>query len=403
MGGNNGMMRFADMSEFHRGYQFFMLRPSRGVGAFIIALSGIVSAAIIWACAMKMDDVVKTTALLRPSRSISIIKAISGGEALEKNYVHDGYVSEGDMLLLLDVSADVLELENSRKLMERLENNILINNALVETIRQGVNAAAVEKTGGDEASIRCETYLIERRRQEGQIEELRVKLDREHAMPGGLAVKQRLEDITRELELAELQLASWKNTKMIESIDSLKSLLQNRENLERRISDLERNIRNATIRAPIAGRVNEYRRLNVGDAVLPGEEIITVVPDDESSLKAELYVDPAYIAQVKIGQKVTLRFPGLPPSKFGKIEAEINLIPPDFTQQPDSGPVFVVEALVKTPWLTSSGGEKIYLRPGIGAIGRIIVSQDTVMRMILKKLDFINESFDEKALSEKKK
>jgi multidrug efflux pump subunit AcrA (membrane-fusion protein) len=208
--------------------------------------------------------------------------------------------------------------------------------------------------------------------------------------------------MTQELELAELQFAAWKNTQMIETMDVLKGLLQNRENLERRISDLDRNIRNATIRAPISGKVNEYRQLNRGDTILPGEEIVTVVPDDESSLKAELYVDPAYIAQVKIGQIVSLRFPGLPPSKFGKIEAEINLIPPDFTQGSNSSPVFVVEAVIKTPWLTSSGGEKIYLRPGIGAMGRIIVDQDTVMRMILKKLDFINESFDEKALSGEK-
>ena len=68
----------------------------------------------------------------------------------------------------------------------------------------------------------------------------------------------------------------------------------------------------------------------------------------------------------------------------------------------DTGPVFIVEAVIKEPWLTSSGSEKIYLRPGIGAAGRVIVDQDTVMRMILKKLDFINESFDEKALSEEK-
>jgi multidrug resistance efflux pump len=397
------MIRFTDMSEFHRGYQFFMLRPSRGVSAFIITLVGIVCAAVIWACIMKMDDVVKATALLRPAQAISTIKAISGGEVLEKNYSHDGYVHDGNILLRLDVSADALELDNSKKLMERLENNVLIYDTLLETIRQGVNAAAVKKTNNEEASIRSETYLIEYRRQEGQIAEMQVKLDRERAMPGALAVTQRLEDTARELELAELQFASWKNTRMIETMDALKSLLQNRETLERRISDLDRNIRNATIRAPISGRINEYRQLNRGDAVLPGEEIITIVPDDESSLKAELYVDPAYIAQVKTGQKATLRFPGLPPSKFGKIEAEVNLIPPDFIQGSGSSPVFVVEALIKTPWLTSSGGEKIYLRPGIGAVGRIIVSQDTVMRMILKKLDFINESFDEKALSEEKK
>jgi multidrug resistance efflux pump len=398
MGGYNGMTRFADMTEFHRGYQFFMLRPSRGLSAFIITLFCTVIAAIVWSCIMKMDDIIKTTALLRPARTISVIKAISGGEVLQKNYVHDGYVYEGDVLLQLDVSADTMELDNSKKLMERIENNILIYNTLLETIRRGINAAAKGKTNNEEAYIRSETYLIEYRRQEGQIEELRIKLERERSVPDTLSVKQRLEDQARELEQAELQFASWKNTHMIETMDMLKSLLQNRETLERRISDLERNIRNATIRAPISGRVNEYRQLNKGDAVLPGEEIITVVPGDESSLKAELYVDPAYIAQVKTGQKVTLRFPGLPPSKFGKIEADINLIPPDFTQGPDASPTFVVEALIKDPWLTSPGGERIYLRPGIGAIGRIIVSQDTVMRMVLKKLDFINESYDEKSL-----
>jgi multidrug resistance efflux pump len=396
------MTRFADMSEFHKGYQFFMLRPSRGISAFIIALACMISAAVIWACVMKMDDVVKTTALLRPAQTISVVKAISGGETLEKNYAHNGYVSEGDILLRLDVSADMLELENSKKLMERLDNNILIHEALAETIRRGDNAAAAGNISSEEAYIRCETYLIERRRQQGQIAELRVKVERERSMPGTLAVTQRLEDAARELELAELQAASWKNTRMIEAMDTLKSLLQNRENLERRISDLEQTIRNATIRAPISGRINEYRQLNRGDAVLPGEEIVAIVPEDETSLKAELYVDPSYIAQVKTGQKATLRFPGLPPSKFGKIEAEVSLIPPDFTQGSGSSPVFVVEALVKTPWLMSSGGEKIYLRPGIGAVGRIIVSRDTVMRMILKKLDFINESFDEKALSKEK-
>jgi multidrug resistance efflux pump len=296
------MIRFSDMSEFHRGYQFFMLRPSRGVSGFVITLAAIVSAAIVWACTMKMDDVVKTTALLRPARTISTIKAISGGEVLEKNYAHDGYVHEGGILLRLDVSADALELDNSKKLMERLENNILIYNTLLETIRQGANAAARERTNSEEAYIRSGTYLIEQRRQEGQIEELRIKLDRELAMPGALSVRQRAEDMARELELAELQSASWKNTRMIETMDALKSLLQSRENLERRISDLDRNIRNATVRAPISGRVNEYRRLNKGDTVLPGEEIIAVVPGDESSLKAELYVDPAYIAQVKTGQ-----------------------------------------------------------------------------------------------------
>jgi multidrug resistance efflux pump len=392
------MMRFASMSEFHQGYQFFMIRPSRGISAFIVTVTIIIISAIIWACIMKMDDVIKTTALLRPVKNISVVKTFSGGEVQQKNYVHDGYIYEGDVLLQLDITADMLELDNSKKLMERLENNIHIYNTLVETIRHGASIATAGEMNSEEAYIRSGTYILEHQRQEGQIRELRIKLDREHALPGTLVVKQRLDDMARELEMAELEFASWKNTRMIDALDVLKNLLQNRENLERRMSDLERNIRNATIRAPISGRVNEYRQLNTGDIILPGEELIALIPGDESSLKAELYVDPAYIAQVKVGQKATLRFPGLPPSKFGKIEAVINLVPPDFSQGSNASPIFIVEAVIKNPWLMSSNGEKIYLRPGIGAIGRIIVTQDTVMRMILKKLDFINESFDEKML-----
>jgi adhesin transport system membrane fusion protein len=400
VGENRYMIKFADMAEFHQGYQFFMLRPSQAVKLFILTLTAIVSIAVIWALFAVMDDVVKANALIRPVASISLVKAVSGGEVLQKNYTHDAFIQEGELLFQIDVSADILELDNSGKLMARVNDSILLYNTLLETIRSGTNHANPENS---ETFIRSESYLIENRRFQMQIEEARIKLEREKSLPESLVLKQRLEDMTRELEQAELQFSSWKSNQTIEAMDTLKSLLQNRENLERRITDLERNIKNATLRAPISGKINELRKLNIGDYVLPGEEIITIIPSDAVNLKAELYVDPAYIAQVKIGQKATLRFPGLPPSKFGKIEADISLIPPDFTQGSNSSAVFIVEAVIKEPWLTSSGGEKIYLRPGIGAAGRIIVDQDTVMRMILKKLDFINESFDEKALSEEKK
>jgi adhesin transport system membrane fusion protein len=393
------MNKFADMSEFHQGYQFFMLRPSRAVKSFIFTLASIVSIAVIWALFAVMDDVVKANVLIRPAESISLVKAVSGGEVLQKNYTHGASVHEGQLLFQLDVSADILELDNSEKLMSRVNDSILLYNALLETIRSGINRANPENS---EAFIRSESYLIENRRYRMQIEEARVKLEREESLPETLALKQRLEDMVRESEQAELQFSSWKSTQTIEAMETLKTLLQNKESLERRMTDLERNIKNATLRAPISGKVNEIRKLNIGDYVLPGEEIITIVPSDAVNLKAELYIEPAYIAQVKIGQKATLRFPGLPPSKFGKLDADITLIPADYAMGSGSDPAFIVEAAIKEPWLLSPQGERIYLRPGIGAIGRVIIDQDTVMRMLLKKLDFINDSYDKDNLKKDK-
>jgi adhesin transport system membrane fusion protein len=387
------MIKFADMSEFHRGYQFFMLRPSRAVKSFIFILASIVGVAAVWALFAKMDEVVKADVLIRPVAPISTVKSISGGEVLQKNYIHDAFVQEGELLFQIDVSADILELDNSGKLMSRLNDNIMLYNTLLETIRFETNRANPENNG---AFMRSNSYLIENRRFQMQIEEARIKLEREKSLPETLAYKQRLDDMTRELEQAELQFSLWKSNQTIEAMEALKNLLQNKESLERRITELERNIKNATLSAPISGRINEIRKLNIGDYILPGEEIITIIPSGAENLKAELYIDPAYIARIKTGQKVTLRFPGLPPSKFGKLDAEITLIPADYSIGSGSTPAFVVEAVIKEPWLLSPQGEKMYLRSGIGALGSVITDQDTVMRMLLKKLDFINDSYNKK-------
>ncbi len=383
------MTDFKNIEDFHQSYHFFMHRPNKSFYLFIFIVVAIICAAFIWSLIAKMDDIVKADVLLRPATSISVVKTMSGGEILKKNYSHNDYINEGDLLLQLDITADNLELINSHTTMERIENQIEIYNTLLITIQSGKNAA---ENILDETYIYSEKYILEFISQSIQIDELRIKLEREKSLPEMIHVKQDLEIMSREIEQAELQHSIWKNNQIIETTNNLKNLMQNKENLERRISDLERNIRYATIRAPISGRINENRRLNIGDNIIPGEEIITITPDDNTELKAELHIEPAYIAKVKIDQKVVLRFPGLPPSKYGKLETEISLIPADYVMSADGKPIFIVEAGIPKPWLESSKGEKIFLRAGISAIGRVIVDHDTVLMMILKKLDFINES-----------
>jgi multidrug resistance efflux pump len=393
------MIKFSNLEEFQLSYQFFMTKPSPAIKMFILIIAGVLVVTLIWASFAVMDEIVKATVFLRPIETISIIKPLTGGQVQQKNYIHNEYVKEGNLLLKLDTSADFLEFQNSKELMVRINNNISIYNALLETIKR--NTITVPKND-EESYLHSEKYILENRRQLLQIEEMRKKLEIEKNTPEMLLVKQKIDDMKGDLERTELQFALWKNNKTTETKDILEKLIQNKENLERRMADLERNVRNGTIYSPISGRVNELRKLNIGDNVVPGEEILTIVPDNEMGLKAELYIEPAYIARVKIGQKAVLRFPGLPPSKYGKIEAVINLIPADYNIVKDAMPYFIVEAKINEPWLISREREKIYLRVGIGATGRIVIDRDTVLRMLLKKLDFINEDYTKKALSEKK-
>jgi adhesin transport system membrane fusion protein len=397
MGRYGDMIHFSNMENFHTGYQFFMSKPSNAIKSFIFVVAGILIAALVWANIAEMDDVVKANVSIRPEQTISVVKILSGGQVQEKNYLHNEFVHEGDLILQLNTSADVLELKNSQELMTRIDTNIQVFTSLIETIRQDANSASKEN---EEAYIHSERYLLENQQHLSQIKEIQTKLEKEKSAPGMLLVQQQIHDIEIELERAELQFALWKNSRIIETTDSLDNLQQSKKSLERRMSDLEHNIHNATIYSPIDGMVNEFRKLNIGDNVVPGEEIITIVPQNEAELKAELYIEPAYIARVKTGQIAVLRFPGLPPSKYGKIEAEIDLIPADYNAVQDSVPLFVVEASIKDPWLESPSGERIYLRAGIGASGRIVIDRDTVFRTLLKKLDFINENYEDKESEE---
>jgi multidrug resistance efflux pump len=389
MGRDGNMMIFSNMENFHSGYQFFMSKPDNAIRSFILTVAGVLIAAFIWANIAKMDDVVKATVFLRPEQTISVVKTLAGGQVQIKNYSHNEYVNKGDLILQLDTSADALELRNSQELMTQIDNSILVFTILLNTIRSDTNTAPKED---EEAYIHSERYLLENRQYISQINEIQTKLEKEKSTPGMLLVQQRIYETEIELERAELQFSLWKNGRIIETTDSINNLNQNRKNLERRMSDLEQNILNATIYAPIDGRVNEFRKLNMGDNIVPGEEVIAIVPQNDAELKAEVYIDPAYIARVKTGQIVVLRFPGLPPSKYGKIEAEIDLIPADYNVMQDSTPVFIVEAKIKKPWLESRSGDRIYLRAGIGASGRIVIDRDTVFRTLLKKLDFISET-----------
>lgn len=130
--------------------------------------------------------------------------------------------------------------------------------------------------------------------------------------------------------------------------------------------------------------------MNSGDYILAGEEVLRIVPQDNESLKADIYVDPSYVARVKVGNPVKIKFPGLAPSRYGMVETQVSIVPPDVTVMTTGQPAFVVEAVIENPYLSTKHGQTARLLPGISAEARIVTDRSTAMQMVLRKLDFIN-------------
>ena len=379
-------MQLKTFEEMKKTSAFFMLKPVNAIYTFIITVCAVILAILIWAIFSPMDDVVKATVLLRPSQAVSSVKFVTSGELSVKNFENDNFVKSGDLLFSLDTTVFESELEAYQTELKKCEDEIFIYKTLLQTIKTNEYPALQET---ENAYLKSAAYLLEKERYETILKDAKIKLKREEEAPEMLKVMQVIEDLQNELKQTELSYKTWLHTQFINANDTLKQLQTSKRTIETNITELKRAIKNSTIYAPISGRITETKKVNQGDYILAGEEIIKIVPEDNQALIAELYVDPSYVARIKVGNGVKIKFPGLPPSRYGQIETEVSLVPPDVSLSPDGQPIFIVEAKIKDPYLKTKTGQTARLIPGITAEGRIITERSTVMQMVLRKLDFI--------------
>lgn len=385
-------MRQAEMylktfDEMKKTSVFFMLKPVNAIYGFIVTVCVAILAVIIWAVFAPMDDVVKGTVLLRPSQAVSSIKCVTSGELYSKNFENDDVVQAGDLLFSLDTSALIRELESYKAAQKKNEEDTVIYTTLLQTIKSG-RITGVEK--GSDAFLKSNSYLLEKSRYEAMQEEAESKYVLERDAPSALRVPQTVKELENQFRQSKLTYETWLSNQNIQANEKVASLKIERNNIETRLSELERAIKNSTIYAPISGRISEVTKRNRGDYILAGEEVLKIVPQDGDSLRADVYVDSSYIARVKVGDPIRIKFPGLAPSRYGMVETEVSLVPPDVTLSQSGQAFFVVEAVIDNPYLSTKQGQIAKLLPGISAEARIVTDRSTALQMVLRKLDFIN-------------
>jgi HlyD family secretion protein len=90
------------------------------------------------------------------------------------------------------------------------------------------------------------------------------------------------------------------------------------------------------IRAPQNGRVHQLTVHTVGGVIAPGEQIMLVVPDNDT-LAVEVKITPRDIDQLYIGQAAVLHFAALNQRTTPEIEGNVVLVSADLTQDQRTG------------------------------------------------------------------
>lgn len=353
---------------------------------FLICVCFLLISFFVWAVYAPMDDVVIASAILRPADNISSLNVAVSGKIVSKHYTQNQRVNKGELLFQLDSSAQNYELETTKSQISEYNEELNEYKAFLSFIeKNNMEDPALLSTG---SSFYIENYISEYKQLQFQVDSARNRYISESSKPDTLRIKSTVNEALNELNIRESNLSAWQSQQIIQLKKNIQSCTEKIKSLELRTVALESEINKMSVYAPIDGYISETVQLNDGDYIFSGTEILRIIPDELSRLKAEIVVDAAKVARIRKGQIVRLRFPGLPPSKFGQIQAEITLIPSDLTLS-SNNPVFILEAEINNPFLTSNDGRVINLRSGLSAEARITVDTDSALRMILRKLDFV--------------
>lgn len=117
----------------------------------------------------------------------------------------------------------------------------------------------------------------------------------------------------------------------------------------------------------------------VGGVVMPGKELVEIVPLDDA-LIMEAQINPKDIAFLRPGQKAVVKFTAYDYAIYGGLQAEVINIGAD-TVQDEKGNSFY---LVRVRTDKSRLGEKLPIIPGMMAQVDILVGKKTILSYLIK-------------------
>jgi HlyD family secretion protein len=358
-----------------------------------------------WAATTQLSGAVIAQGVVIVDSSVKKVQHPTGGVVRELRVREGDRVNAGDILIRLD---ETQTLANATIVTKSLDE-LLARQARLETERDGADLITFPKTllerakdsnSGAGRAIAAESKLFDLRKQarsgqKAQLKERSAQLQDEiKGYLGQLDAKQKEVDFIHQ-ELEGVRSLWQKNLVPITRLTSLerdaarlegersqlsgmiaqskgkiaeielqiiqidqdlrtevgKDLIEARSKIsefaERKTAAMDQ-LNRIDIRAPQSGRVHELSVHTVGGVILPGEQIMLIVPDGDA-LAVEVKVAPRDIDQVYVGQEATMRFAAFNQKTTPEIEGEVSVVSADITQDQRTGVSYYTSRVLPKP------------------------------------------------------
>jgi membrane fusion protein, adhesin transport system len=383
---------------------------------------------ILWAALAEIDEVTRGEAKVVPSRQLQVIQSLDGGIVSEINVREGQIVDPGQLLIRIDATRFVSSLRENRaqylSLLAKTERLAAIAEGKpfevpAEVLTESPEIAAAEVRLYDasraelESQIAIASQQLMQREQElnearaffgqsdrnhalalqelqqteplvesgavSEVEILRLKRDvsrlrgeREQSAAQITRTESAINEARRKIEQVELDYRNIKRNELAEATSKLNSLAEGSVGLSDRVKQAE-------VRSPVRGTIKRLLVNTEGGVVLPGRDIVEIVPLDDTLL-LEAKIAPRDIAFLLPGQHALVKFTAYDFIIYGGLDAEVESIGVDTIADEDGNAFYLVRVRTHEPTL----GDKLPIIPGMVAEVDILTGRKTVLSYLLK-------------------
>lgn len=392
-----------------------------GIGVTLLVL-------LIWSAFASIDEVTRGEGKVIPSRKVQVIQSQDGGVLTEILVREGDIVKKGQLLVQLDQTRSRSNLRQNLSEYRALAIKEARLRAMVEgtdfkpdeTIAAEVPRIVAEETAlfasamaeletekriAEQRQLQAREELAENRARNAQLAKshalTREELSLTKPMVASGAVSQveilRLEKEVNRLagELAQtvskghrLESAIGQAEQEARNIEldwangvreELAATIARMNGLREEGTGLSDRVRQTDLRSPVNGAVKQLHFNTIGGVVLPGREIIEIVPTDDTLL-LEVRIKPRDIAFLIPGQQARVKFTAYDFIVYGRLDGVVEHIGADTVMDEQGEPFYQVR--VRTT--ESSLGEDMPIIPGMTVGVDILTGKKSILAYLMK-------------------
>ena len=163
--------------------------------------------------------------------------------------------------------------------------------------------------------------------------------------------------------------------------ENLTEVIARIESLEQSSLGLSDRVEQTAVRSPVRGTVNRLYTNTVGGVVLPGREVVEIVPLDDTLL-LEARIHPKDIAFLRPGQDAQVKFTAYDFVVYGGLDGKVEHIGADTVLDEEGNPYYTVR--VRTAH--SSLGEDKPIISGMVAEVDVLTGKKTILAYLFKPI-----------------